>query len=422
MASPTRFTLLSCYLIAGLLAVPQALHAQPYDYLIDDGHVIDPKNEIDEVMDVAVSGDTIAAVEPEISPGEAATVVDASGLYVTPGLVDMHVHVFHGTMDNAAYSNSFNSVPPDAFTFRAGVTTVVDAGSAGWRNFETFKKQTIDRSSTRVLAFLNIVGRGMKGDPTEQDVSDMDPRLTATKARQYPETIVGIKSAHYRYPEWISVDRAVEAGERAGDIPVMVDFGEFLPERPFEQLVLQHLRPGDIYTHTYRRQVPMFDEAGHLRDYLSQARERGIVFDVGHGGGSFVFRQAAPAVAQGFYPSSISTDLHAFSMNDGMKNMANLMSKFLNMGIPLSEVVTRSTWMPAQHINREDLGHLTEGTPADIAVLNVREGSFGFLDVEGGRLDGTRKIECELTMRGGEVVWDLNGISRPQWQDLTPDE
>ncbi len=409
-------------LLAITAAVPAALQAQEYDYLIDDGHVIDPRNGVDEVMDVAVADGEIAAVASRISPDDAATVIDAAGLYVTPGLVDMHVHVFHGTMDNSAYSNGYNSVPPDAFSFRAGVTTVVDAGSAGWRNFETFKEQTIDRSNTRVLAFLNIVGRGMKGDPAEQDVGDMNPRLTATKARQYPETIVGIKSAHYRYPEWVSVDRAVEAGNRAGDIPVMVDFGEFLPERPFEQLVLQHLRPGDIYTHAYRRQVPMLDESGHVRDYLSQAKERGIVFDVGHGAGSFVFRQAAPAVAQGFYPSSISTDLHAFSMNTGMKNMANLMSKFLNMGMSLQEVVARSTWRPAQYINREELGHLSEGAVADLAVFNVREGSFGFLDVEGGRLDGTRKLECELTMRGGEIVWDLNGRTRPHWKDLSPDE
>ena len=175
----------------------------------------------------------------------------------------------------------------------------------------------------------------------------MDAKATAEMALRYKDTIVGIKTAHYAGPEWTPVERAVEAGTLA-NIPVMVDFGTFRPERPFQDLVLKKLRPGDIYTHMYLSWVPMLDDQGHLLPYLFEARSRGIIFDVGHGGGSFLFRQAVPAMRQGFGPDSISTDLHIGSMNAGMKDMLNVMSKLLNIGMPLDEVILRSTWTPAQ--------------------------------------------------------------------------
>jgi dihydroorotase len=198
----------------------------------------------------------------------------------------------------------------------------------------------------------------------------------------------------------------------------MVDFGNFRPERPFQDLVLKHLRPGDIYTHTYLGWVPMLDDEGKLLPYLLEARKRGIIFDVGHGGGSFLFRQAVPAVKQGFIPDSISTDLHIGSMNAGMKDMLNVMSKFLNLGMAIDDVILRSTWNPAREIRREELGHLTPGAPADLAVLRLREGDFGFVDVYGARMKGTQKLECELTVRDGRVVWDLNGMTREDWDKL----
>jgi dihydroorotase len=196
---------------------------------------------------------------------------------------------------------------------------------------------------------------------------------------------------------------------------VMVDFGTFRPERPFQELVLQKLRPGDIYTHTYLDAVPMLDEQGRVFPYLFAARKRGIIFDVGHGGGSFYFRQAVPAVGQAFVPDSISTDLHINSMNAGMKDMLNVMSKFLNMGLALDDVVSRSTWNPAREIKREELGHLSVGAVADIAVLRLEKGNFGFVDVAGGRLAGNQRLACELTLRNGVVVYDLNGLSREAW-------
>lgn len=388
-----------------------------YDLLLKGGRVIDGKNNLSAIRDVAIRDGKIAAVSENIPASKAHKAVDVTGLYVTPGLVDIHVHVYAGTGMRGAYSGD-NSVYPDGFTFRSGVTTVVDAGSSGWRNFPDFKDRVIDRSKTRVLALLNIVGRGMGGEGhIEQDVNDMDPKATAQQVGRYRDTVVGIKSAHYNGPEWVSVERAIEAGKIA-DVPVMVDFGTFRPERPFEVLVTEKLRPGDIYTHAYLDRVPMLDDHGRVRPYLFQARKRGVIFDVGHGGGSFLWRQAVPAMEQGFMPDSISTDLHTGSMNAGMKDMLTVMSKFLNMGMPLDQVILRSTWHPAKEIKRQDLGHLSVGAPADVAVLRLDKGNFGFVDVFGARKTGTLKLACELTIRDGLVVYDLNGITRDEWDKL----
>jgi len=395
-------------------AAVSAFAQPPYELLLKGGHVLDSKNHVNAVMDVAVAGGRIAAVAGSIPADQAKRVIDATGLYVTPGLVDMHAHVFAGTM-GPEYTGTL-SVRPDGFTFRSGVTTAVDAGSAGWRNFAEFKKQIIDTAETRVLAFLNIVGNGMGGRETvEQDLADMDPARTAEEAARYPGLIVGIKIAHYMGPDWMPVDRAVEAGRRA-NLPVMVDFADFRKERPFQQLVLEHLRPGDIYTHLYLGAVPMLDADGKVLPYLFEARKRGVIFDVGHGAGSFLWRQAVPAVRQGFVPDSISTDLHVHSMNAGMKDLLNVMSKFLALGMSLEDVIARATWHPAREIHQDGLGHLSVGAPADIAVLRVVSGNFGFLDARGTRLNGSQKLVAELTIRAGRVVWDLNGLAAVDWQ------
>jgi dihydroorotase len=393
--------------------------AQPrYDLLLKGGHVLDAKNGINAVRDVAIANGRIAAVAENIAAAEARRTVDAKGLYVTPGLVDMHVHVFAATMDREYTGES--GVRPDGFTFRSGVTTVVDAGSSGWRNFEDFKRLVIDRAQTRVLAMLNIVGKGMAGrNDIEQDVSDMEPERTAEMAKRYKDLVVGIKIAHYAGPDWGPVEKSVKAGSLA-NIPVMVDFAAFRPERPFQDLVLKKLRPGDIYTHTYLTAVPMLDADGRLLPYLFEARKRGVIFDVGHGGGSFSFRQAVPAVKQGFMADSISTDLHVSSMNAGMKDMLNLMSKFLALGVSVQDVVTRATWNPAREIRREEFGHLTVGAVADVAVLRVVDGDFGFLDSSRRRLRGTKKFVCELTLKGGRPVWDLNGLASDDWNAAGP--
>jgi dihydroorotase len=392
--------------------------SQQVDMLLKGGHVIDPKNNINEIMDVAIDDGKIHQVAKNISPEGIFQVVDATGLYVVPGLIDIHAHNFFGTEPDAYLSNSFSSLPPDGFTFRSGVTTIVDVGGPGWKNFKTFKKQTIDHSKTRVLCFLNIVGSGMKGGAVEQNLADMDAKLTAMEAKSFPQYVVGVKLAHYGGPEWIPVEQAVEAGTLA-NIPVMIDFGGYEEPLSLETLFMEKLRPGDIFTHCYanvRGRVPIVDEYGKLRPFALEAQRRGIIFDVGHGGGSFLFEQAIPAIKQGLKPNTISTDLHTGSMNGGMKTMINVMSKLLNIGLSMPEIIAQSTWNPAKVIQREELGHLTVGAVADVALIRKSEGDFGFIDTKGWKLKGKEKLICELTLREGTVVWDLNGISRPTWE------
>ncbi|GLU54545.1 amidohydrolase/deacetylase family metallohydrolase [Dyadobacter frigoris] len=399
-------------------------NAQKYTIIIKGGHVIDPKNNINGIMDVALNGDTVKSVAKNIDPKLGIQVVDAKGMYVTPGLIDMHSHNFYGTKMDQTYSNGPNALAPDGFTFRTGVTTVVDAGCAGWKSFPDFKKQTIDISKTRVLSFLNIVGEGMRGGTYEQNIADMDPVNTARVAKENPDYVVGVKLAHFNGHDWTPTDKAVEAGKLA-NIPVMVDFGGSTPALSIEELFMQHLRPGDIFTHCFGQlssREPILDvKTGKIKPFVYEARKKGILFDVGYGGISFAFSQAIPAVKSGFYPNTISTDIHTGSMNAAMKDMLNVMSKFLAMGMDLPSVIKASTWAPAQAIHREKLGSLTVGGLADVAVLRVLKGNFsmndtgvfGFFDYTGTKITSKEKLECELTIRAGKVVYDLNGITTP---------
>jgi dihydroorotase len=411
----------ACVAIVTMAGVSARQQPQPtkYDLLLTGGHVIDPKNGISAVRDVAIADGKVAAVAAGLNAAEALKVVDVSGLYVTPGLIDIHVHVYAGTGERASYAGD-NSVYPDGFTLRNGVTTVVDAGCAGWRNFEAFKQHVIDRSKTRVLAFLNIVGNGMRGGKFEQDLADMEAKPTADMALRHKGVIVGVKTAHFSGPEWTPIERAVEAGTIA-NVPVMVDFGTNRAERPVSELVTKKLRPGDIYTHLYSGLRNEQLESGEVNPALFEGRKRGVIFDVGHGGGSFLWRVAVPAVKAGFLPDSISTDLHIGSMNAGMKDMLNVMDKFLAMGLSIEDVMLRSTWNPAKQVRREDLGHLSPGASADIGVFRLEKGIFGFVDMYGARLTGTQKLDAELTLRDGKVVYDLNGITRPDWTTLPRD-
>jgi dihydroorotase len=390
-----------------------------YDLLLHGGYLIDPRNGLSDTRDVAIAEGRIAAVAASIDPSLAREAIDVSGLYVVPGLVDIHAHVYAGTGEAGSYAGD-NSVYPDGFTFRAGVTTVVDAGGAGWRNFEDFKQRVIDRSRTRVLAFLNIVGHGMRGQAFEQHLPDMMAAPAAEMAHRYPDVIVGIKTAHYAGPDWTPVERAVEAGTLA-NLPVMVDFGPRRSSRPLTVLLGSKLRRGDIYTHVYSGLRGELDAQGHVSQALRTGRSRGVLFDVGHGAGSFLWRVAAPAIQEGFLPDSISTDLHVTSMNGGMKDQLNVMSKFIALGLSIEVVVRRATWNAATAIRRPDLGHLSVGATADVAVLAVEEGDFGFVDVHGARLRGRRRLRCELTARSGRIVYDLNGRGRPDWSTLPAD-
>lgn len=404
-------------LLAAMLTT--AAYSQPaWDLLLKGGHVIDPKNGMDRVADVAVKDGLVAAVAPDLEASRAAKVLDVTGLVVTPGLVDIHVHLFHTTGVKDVWAGD-NSIRPDDFSFRTGVTTMADAGSAGWRNFETFRHTVLDRARTRVFAFINIAGFGMLSNMVEQHAEDMNPAEIARLAKKHADIVVGVKTAHWESGEWTAVQKAVEAGELAG-LPVMVDFGFFKKERPFWELVTRRLRPGDIATHCFRAPVPWIGEDGKVYPYLHEARKRGVRFDVGHGGGSFAFRNAVPAVKQGFYPDSISTDLHTGSMNNFMMDMPTTMSKLLAMGMPLKDVIAASTHKAAAIIGKNDLGHIAVGAPADIAAFRLMAGDFKFGDSDAGTIPAKQRLFCELTLREGKIVWDWNARSGKDYQLLGP--
>ena len=382
---------------------------QAIDLLLKNGHVFDPKNNIDAVMDVAIADGKIFSVATNISSANAKKVIDVTGFYVCPGLIDIHTHVFVGS-NPETFADGSLSISPDDFAPKSGVTTVVDAGTSGWHNFPVFKDHVIDRSKTRILAFLNIAGTGLSGKPTQEDLNDMDPDKAAEMIQKFPDIIVGVKIGHYEGKEWLPFDQALLASKKA-NVPLLVEC--HLPQYSLEDQ-LKRMRPGDIITHSYEKvseRMSVVDEQGRVRPFVKEAQQRGILFDLGHGGAGFWFSEALPALQQGLAPNSFGTDFHRFSMNAGMKDMLNVMSKYMAMGMTKEDVLRRATWAPAKAIKREDLGNLSVGAVADIAVLSLREGNFGFTDAGGNKIEGHQKFEAELTVRAGKIVWDLNGIS-----------
>ena len=387
-----------------LLAAPAV--AQQYDLLIKNGHVIDRASEINSVMDVAVAGETIAKVARDIPADQAKKTIDATGLYVTPGLIDLHAHVF-------GYGGS---LWPDDTQLLTGTTTVVDCGGSGWRTFETFKETVVDRSKTRVLAFINVVGAGMVG--TESDIDDMDADKLAAKIKQYPGLIVGIKCAHYGRRDYFNLEQAVKAGNIAG-VPMIVDNSILTSnDRDTRTKLLKYFRPGDIHTHMFNdRHLEIVDRfSGKVQPYMYEAREKGRLFDLGHGNGSFVWPAAAKAMAQGFYPDTISTDLHNSSIFSTRSDMPNCISKMLVLGMSLEEAIFRSTARPAQVINKfPELGTLGEGKAADIAVFELEDGIFAYSDAWRKKRLADKRLRAVLTVRAGELVFDEKGLGFPEW-------
>ena len=389
------------------------------DIVLKGGHVIDPANQISQVMDVAIAGGRIASVARDIPPPHGAQAVDVAGCYVAPGLIDIHVHAYHTREPEGL------SVVIDHHSFRSGVTTVVDTGTAGAKHFLHFKRTVIDAAKTRIFAFVNIVKSGMIGD-FEQDVAEMDPELAASICLAYPAQCVGIKTAHYwtsaafdeAHPPWAAVDRALEAAAICGQ-PLMVDFWP-REGRSYADL-LQRMRPGDIHTHMYAQQFDLLDDNDQPLSFVRAARNNGIIFDLGHGAGSFWFRKAIPAMEHGFGPDSISTDLHIGNVNGPVFDMLTTMSKILSLGMPLDEVICRSTVTPAREIGHPELGTLSEGAAADVAVLRAEEGEFGYMDCGRARHRGTKRLTCEMTLRDGKIVFDGDGRSAPLWPDAPPE-
>lgn len=405
-----------------------ALAQAHYDLLLKGGHIIDPANHVDAVLDVAVSGGKIAAVAKDISAAQAGKVVDLTGLYVTPGLIDIHYHIGHGGAPLNWFTPEARSheaplgVPAD-LALQSGVTTVVDAGTAGADTFLQEKEEAIDTAKVRVLAFLNIVANGMQGG-LEQTVDQMDPKRCAETIGKYKDIIVGVKTAHYwtedpwdpEHTPWAAVDRAEECGKTA-DVPVMFDFWP-RTDRSYADLILKKMRPGDIHTHVFAQQFPILLPGGKLNPIMLEARQRGVIFDVGHGAGSFWFRNAVPAAKQGFIPDSISTDLH--TGNYRVLSMAEVISKFLSMGVSLQDLIQRSTVNPAREIKRPELGTLSVGREADIAVFEQQRGTFGYIDCGYAKMTGNLKLVTRMTIRAGKILYDPSGLSMVEWEKARP--
>lgn len=413
-AALATLALCSSFALAQRQRQPMPPNPLPYDLLLVNGHVLDDKNHIDAMDDVGIKDGKIAAVAPHLDPAKALKTVDVKGLYVTPGLIDLHTHVYTGTGEKGSYAGDL-SIYPDGFTLRNGVTTIIDAGSSGWRNFDDFKDKIIDRQKTRVLSELNIVGSGMRGGKYEDNLDDMDGKLTADKARQFPGVIVGIKSAHFTGPEWKPYEQAEIAGQAAG-IPIMIDFGANRIERPLYDLVTKYLKPGDIYTHCFsglrREQDP---DTGGPSAALIEMHKRGIFCDIGMGGGSFSWTVAIPVVKAGFHPDSLSTDLHVGSMNGATKDILGVADRMLLMGETIPEVIAQMTSHPAHEIRQEQYGNLSIGSGADVAIFSIEKGNFGFTDMYNTKAMGTQRLICQLTLRDGRIVYDLNGVSADMW-------
>jgi dihydroorotase len=419
-----RREFLSTPLVQAALAASPALAQETprYDTVLKGGHVIDVGNRINQQMDVAVLGGKIARVDRDIPAAEAKTSVNVAGYYVTPGLIDLHICCYYTRLDLAP------SVIADHHCLPSGVTTCCDGGTAGANNFEDFKK-IIDGSKMRILSFLNIAATGAESNRGEQDPSQFKVQLAADTAKKYPNLIVGFKTGHYggtfsdtRLP-WASIDAIVETGRLTG-LPVLADFtpmpaqGRF-PARSYREFLLEKMRPGDIVTHCLANRYPFLTDDGKLNPDVTKAKARGVRFDLGHAAGSFTLRLAVPAVQQGFIPDSISADLFADTPFTVGINLANVMSKFLCLGVPLEEVIRRTTLNPAQMIHRPELGNLGVGSTADVAVFEMVKGNFAYLGSGGGKIKGDQKLQCVMTMFGGKILYDHPyGLTFPLWQDI----
>lgn len=394
-----------------------------FDLLIRGGTVFDPEQCSFRQEDIAVKDGAIVRRDAGFSGEEAENILDASGCIVSPGLIDMHCHIY--PVFPYVRRDSLRTTNAEEHMVRCGVTTAVDAGTCGWRNFGDFKENVIDATKLRVLAFLDIAAKGMAYPDSEQAVADINPQIAAAVAREWSDCIVGIKSAHYwprhenrEHPAFASIDGAREAAALCGK-PVMVDSIPVVPERSYPA-ILSRLEPGDIHTHVFAQQFPLLNAQGKVEDYLRKERERGVHFDVGHGSGSFWFRQAVPCFEQDFWPDTISTDLHHQNVTGPAIDLLYVASKFLAMGMPLAQVLYRVTRAPALTLSRPELGTLADGACADLAVLRVREGRFGYLDCGGARLEGEGKLECVATVRAGEVLFDPEARSAPDWREAPP--
>lgn len=387
-----------------------------YDIVIKNATIINPYKKENYINDLAVKDNIIVKIDKNINDGK--IVIDAEGLYLTPGLIDCHTHCYYTTGIPKAWAGDY-SIIPDAFSFRNGVTTMIDAGSSGLLNFSHFKSTVIERANTKLYAMINICDYGMSTLMVEQFPDKFEIDKCIKLCMEYPDIIVGVKVAHYWFDDWAHIDLGLKVAKET-NLPLMVDFGVFKKSRPTHEL-LNKLRKGDILTHCYRAPVPVIDDNGKVYNYLFEAKEKGVLFDLGHGQGSFLFRNAHPAIQQNFKPDFVSTDIHVLSMNEGCQDMLCVMSKCLAMGMTFEEIIEASTIKPANAFSIKDvdkLYNISEGSYANIALFSIMNGKFGYKDIGGGVLKGDKRIYCELTIKDGEIVWDYNAMAGIDYRKL----
>ncbi len=370
-----------------------------YDLLIKGGTLIDPAQGINGPMDVAITGAKVAAVAKDISDFAAIEVVDATGLIVTPGLIDLHVHVFWGA--------SHYGIEPDGNNVAKGVTTALDAGSAGARTFPAFRRYVLEQADTRLFALLNISAMGMISPEIGEleDIRWANIQEAVKAGRENRDYILGIKARLGRVQ---SADNDIEALKRALQAATILDGFVMVhvggTKTPLLQIV-DMLRAGDVVTHAYHgNSHGILDNTGQVKDGFAAARDRGVIFDVGHGRGSFSFDVADKALSQGFYPGNISSDLHVYNIEGPVHDQLTTLSKFLHLGLPLEDVIRLSTETTAKAMGMDgNLGTLKVGAEADVTLVRLAEGKFAYEDSLGMKAEGTQRLEHALTIRGGRV-------------------
>ena len=389
------------------------MHPMTYDLILRGGHVIDASQNINEVMDVGFSGGKAAGVAKSLKAGPATDIRDVTGHVVTPGLIDLHTHVYWG--------GTSLSIDADDYCRASGVTTSIDTGSAGPGNFAGFRKHVIERSESRILAYLHVSFAGIFGFSKtimvgeSENVRLMAPKEAAEVAAANRDVIVGIKVRVGRHSSGdqgaAPLEMALQVAEDVG-MPLMAHIDH--PPPSYDE-VLDMLRPGDVLTHAFRPfpNAPCTAQ-GTVKPAVLAARKRGVLFDIGHGGGSFAFKTARAMLANGFQPDTISSDVHVLCIDGPAFDQVTTMSKFLCMGVPLVDVVKQSTLNAAMALKRPELGSLKPGSAGDATILSIKDGSFDYVDVVGEHLTGDKRIISEGVVLKGKWWHGREGGGLPK--------